>query len=166
MNNNIDEIIPHLYISNWGSSNDPRKIKENNIKAVITIETRKKPDYILKYYRENNIDFLYLYIDDTPFENISKYFNISYDFIKKYIDKKENVLVHCYAGISRSSTIIFNYMLREYYLNNGSKCPQCIFKYFLDYSRNKRYIINPNIGFINQLLSYTQIHYRFKNKNK
>lgn len=164
MNNNVDEIIPHLYISNWGSSNDPKKIKQYNIKAVITIETRKKPEYILKYYKENNIDFLYLYLDDMPNEDISKYFDISYNFIKKHIDKKENVLVHCYAGISRSSTIIFNYMLREYYLNNGYKCPRCILKYFLDYSRNKRPIINPNTGFINQLLTYACIHYKFKNK--
>lgn len=161
MNNNIDEIIPHLYISNWGSSNDPIKMGKNKIKAVITIETRKKPDYILKYYKENNIDFLYLYLDDIPSENISKYFDISYNFIKKHIDKKENVLVHCYAGVSRSSTIIFNYMLKEYYLNKGCKCPQCIFRYFLDYSRSKRSIINPNIGFINQLLSYSQTYYRF-----
>ena len=48
--NNINEIIPHLYISNWDSSNDITKLEKNNIQAVITIETRNKSEYICKTY--------------------------------------------------------------------------------------------------------------------
>ena len=60
--NEINEIIPHLYISNWDSSNDITKLENNNIEAVITIETRNKPTSILDYYKKNNIHFLFLYI--------------------------------------------------------------------------------------------------------
>ena len=135
--NEINEIIPHLYISNWDSSNDITKLENNNIEAVITIETRNKPTSILDYYKKNNIHFLFLYLDDYPNENIYKYFDISYKFIKDHISKNKNVLVHCHAGVSRSSTLILNYMLRTYYKNGGMKCPNCIFYYFLNYVRLK-----------------------------
>ena len=134
--NEINEIIPHLYISNWDSSNDITKLENNNIEAVITIETRNKPTSILDYYKKNNIHFLFLYLDDYPNENIYKYFDISYKFIKDHISKNKNVLVHCHAGVSRSSTLILNYMLRTYYKNGGMKCPNCIFYYFLNYVIN------------------------------
>ena len=162
--NNINEIIPHLYISNWDSSNDITKLEKNNIQAVITIDTRNKSEYILNYYKKNNINFIFLYLDDYPNQNIQKYFDVSYKFIKDHILKNKNVLVHCHAGVSRSSTLIFNYMLRTYYKNGGKRCPNCILYYFLNYARTKRSIINPNIGFINQLINYAQVNYYLKQK--
>ena len=99
-----------------------------------------------------------------PHLYIYKYFDISYKFIKDHISKNKNVLVHCHAGVSRSSTLILNYMLRTYYKNGGMKCPNCIFYYFLNYVRLKRPIINPNVGFINQIINYAQLNYYLKQK--
>jgi len=91
-----------------------------------------------------------------PELKVSKYFDISYEFIDKNIKKGNNVLVHCMAGISRSSTLILNYLMRKYYEKNiyKNKCSECILNYFLRAVRTKREIINPNPGFINQLKNY------------
>jgi hypothetical protein len=151
----VDEIIKHLYISNWYSSINPVELKKHNIKAIITIETRQKTQDILNYYRKNDIDYLFLYLNDLPSENISKYFNISYNFIDKHIKQGNNVLVNCWAGISRSSTIILNYLMRKYYETGGkNQCSNCVFKYFLNHCQSKRPIINPNEGFKSALISY------------
>lgn len=152
MNKDINEIISHLYISNWYTSNNKEIIQEYNIKAVITIETHKKPEDIINYYKENNIDFMYIDIEDDINSDISKYFDITYNFINKHLQNNENVLVHCYAGISRSSTIIINYLLRYLYENNKVSCCPCkVLRNIILYSQKKRPVINPNSGFINQL---------------
>ena len=61
-------------------------------------------------------------------------------------DKKQNrVVVHCYDGISRSATIVIEYLMK---MNNMNYLNP--FKYV----KQKRNIIEPNIGFIQQLKLY------------
>jgi protein-tyrosine phosphatase len=166
--NDIDEIFPHLYISNWYTSNNEDVILKNNIKAVITLETRPKPQEIKKFYSMYGIDYIYINIGDMPNENIYKYFNMTYDFIKQYTSNHQNVLVHCYAGISRSASIILNYIIKDTYINNinnmkvYNESPGKIVNYILLYAKEKRYIINPNEGFLRQLI-YAASNYKNHN---
>lgn len=154
MNNDINEIVPHVFISNWYTSNNPEIIKKYKIKGVITVETRPKPKEIIDYYKNNNINFMYIYLPDFEKADISKFFNISYNFMSNLTNRHENVLVHCYAGISRSSTIVLNYMIRKFFENNINMKKENIdniLNYVLYLAKSKRRIINPNEGFINQL---------------
>jgi len=149
----INEIIPHLYVSNWEASDDPKILKKYNIKAIITLETRPKSNSILNYYQTNNIDHMYIYLPDDPKADISYHFDETYDFIKNHILKGENVLVHCWAGVSRSATIALNYMIRSSYeAGKVYTCPCNFLEAVLNYAREKRNIINPNKGFMKQLL--------------
>jgi hypothetical protein len=87
----------------------------------------------IEYYRSNN-----------------KLSNI----INKHIDRGENVLVHCAAGISRSATIIIHYIIRKFFENSDMRNVNS--HEFLNYIINQiRTIrpINPNRGFMEQLLS-------------
>lgn len=153
MERDIVEIIPHLFISNWFTSNNKNIIKEYNINAVITVETYPKPHDILRYYNENNIDFAYINLEDSANSNIYKFLDTSYDFINFHIKNKKNVLVHCYAGISRSATLIINYLCRNLYKYNNlsGENPINVLNYCVNFAKNKRPIINPNIGFLEQL---------------
>lgn len=165
--NDISEIIQHLYLSNWFTSDNPEVLKKYNIKAIISLETRPKSDQVLNYYNSNDIDHMYIYIPDIPNANISEHFDETYQFIKNHISVGDNVLVHCMAGISRSSTIVLNYLLRNVYESNPAlafennytyddsvqkSCPCNILKNTLDYVRKQRPIVNPNNGFMKQLL--------------
>jgi protein-tyrosine phosphatase len=86
---------------------------------------------------------LFIYIRDIPTANIYDKFQQTLDFIKE--DKNQNVLIHCTAGISRSGTIVLNYLMTEHNMSLDDA---------LEFARKKRKIINPNIGFINQLKNY------------
>lgn len=152
--NEINEIIPHLYLSNWFTSNNTEVLNKYKIKAVITLETRPKPDNVLIYYKKYGIDNMYISLPDSPDANITQYFDKTYDFINKHISKGENVLVHCMAGVSRSSTIVLNYIIRKMYENNEvTTCPCRLLNEVMDYVRTKRPVVNPNDGFMKQLLS-------------
>jgi protein-tyrosine phosphatase len=151
--NQMNEIVPHLYISNWEQSDNPNVLKTKNIKAIITLETMDKSNSILDFYKKNGIDHMYIYITDTPDMNIFEHFDETYDFINKHILKGDNVLVHCRAGVSRSATIILNYLLRKTYETNKVEvCPCKMLNNILEYVRQKRPAINPNKGFMKQLL--------------
>ena len=49
-------------------------------------------------------------IDDKNYENISKFFDETYNFI----ENGETVFVHCSAGVSRSATLLIAYLMRKY----------------------------------------------------
>ena len=160
--NEINEIIPHLYLSNWYTSNNTEILHKYNIKAVITLETQPKPDFIYKYYKNYGVDNMYIKLHDSPDANITQYFDKTYDFIDKHISKGENVLVHCMAGVSRSATIVLNYIIRKMYeTNQVSTCPCKFVDQVLEFARTKRPVVNPNSGFMKQLLMYA-IEYQKK----
>lgn len=164
MNTDITEIIPHLYLSNWYASNNADIISKYNIKAVLTLETMPKPNDILKYYKKNNIDFKYIDISDSPYSNISQYFDPSYELIKKHIENNENILVHCYAGVSRSSTIVLNYLIRNIYdkIKKVNSSPRDVVQKITEFLICKRPVVNPNDGFMNQILKKTIEYDRMK----
>lgn len=52
------------------------------------------------------------------------------------------VLVHCFAGVSRSATIVIAYLMQEFGMGYTEAT---------QYVRKQRYFINPNEGFKKQL---------------
>ena len=120
----------------------------------MTLENTKKSDYIIKKYTDNNIYFIQYFIDDNSIENIYQYFDVTSELIKKFIGRGQNVLVHCRAGISRSATIIMNYIIRILFETHNIDInidTENLYNYVLKYIRQVR-PINPNAGFKQQLL--------------
>lgn len=60
------------------------------------------------------------------------------EFIEKNI-KKTNVLVHCFAGVSRSATAVIAYLMKNKKLSFESALSLC---------KAKRKVTNPNQGFV------------------
>jgi len=152
----ISEVSPHIFISDWYTSNKFDILKQYNIKGIITVEKLQKPQQFTNFIKENNIDFIQIFLDDTPTENIDNYFDNTFSFIDDLVKKDQNVLVHCRAGISRSATIVLNYLIRKLYETTFQKNekitePKTAVDISLIYVRNFRPQINPNYGFLKQL---------------
>lgn len=58
-----------------------------------------------------------VYVDDTEQTNIIEHFLPCVDFIHSILEKKEGVLVHCQAGVSRSTTLVSAYLMVKQGLN-------------------------------------------------
>ena len=78
--------------------------------------------------------------------DIYVYFDECHSFIDECIcQKNKNIIIHCEAGVSRSSTIVISYLMKK---NQMSFYEAFIFV------RNKKPNIFPNFYFGKQLLEY------------
>lgn len=142
----ITQITRSIYISDWEGSLDTEVLNKLNIRAILCLNDRKKPDYYLDKYIENDIKHFQIFIQDDPHANIYKYFNDIYNFIFEESDR-HCVLLHCTAGISRSVTALASYLLR-YGISRDSRITT---DFILQFIKSKRPCIDPNPGFVAQL---------------
>jgi len=128
----IDKIIPGLFLSNYNAAANIDIITKLGIKKIISLGSYEEHT---KYTVHEGIEYLFIFIDDHENEPIICHFKECNDFIEP------NTLVHCYAGISRSATIVIAYLKSigmDYY-----EAHRIV--------KEKRPCINPNDGFLKQL---------------
>jgi protein-tyrosine phosphatase len=136
----IHEIIPRLYLSGDDAACNRDILESKNITHVLNLTTNVPNKF------EPNIKYMKYVIYDLPNQDVVNMFNESFKFIDETLSSNEHnsVLVHCNAGVSRSPTFIIAYLLQKRMFTT--------FRDAFDYVKSKRAIINPNFGFIMQLL--------------
>ena len=135
------EIIPHLFLGSIGSASNLKQLQNFKITHIVCCASGIKnffPDDF-KYY---NLSLL-----DSEKENIKQYFKESFDFIDDAIKNGGNVLVHCHAGVSRSSTILIAYIMKSKKMKLND---------VIDLLKTKREKVSPNAGFMGQLRDYEE----------
>ncbi|EAL70555.1 hypothetical protein DDB_G0273199 [Dictyostelium discoideum AX4] len=95
--------------------------------------------HLYKYYRAN--------LDDRPKANIYEHFEPVIQFINDCKKQGGRVLIHCAMGISRSTTVVLAYLMKEDHMTYSDAFTFC---------KQKRSCINPNFGFVKQLKDYQQ----------
>lgn len=75
------------------------------------------------------------------------------DMIDSYLTNNQKVVVNCYAGISRSSSIVIAYIMYKYKLTLQEA---------YQYVKSKRAIVEPNSGFMKQLKTLEPILLTYK----
>ena len=134
----ISMIIPGLYISNLETANNIKLLDALKITKIITLAYpfSKRQAYPKKYM------ILQIPVYDLPGAPIESYFDITEKFIKTSLRRNHRVLVHCHMGMSRSSTIVANFLMK-----------------FMDWTpsmtiafiKKRRPIVDPNRGFRRKL---------------
>jgi protein-tyrosine phosphatase len=99
--------------------------------------------------------WLHVPIDDDWQEDISQHFLQVIQFIDAE-SKKGPVLVHCAGGISRSPTLVAAYLMWEHGWTR---------KETIQYITAKRNIVDPNDGFMDQLLMFEGVLQKLKQNN-
>jgi protein-tyrosine phosphatase len=90
-------------------------------------------------------EYLHLQMDDVQHETLAPHFAPAHAFIDAQLSKGKRVLVHCYAGVSRSTSIVIGYLMYRFGMT---------FTEAYDHVKSNRREINPNIGFVYQLNAY------------
>ena len=133
----INHIIDNLYLGDFRAADDLNILKENKITHIINCA------FNLPNKFPNEIIYKRLDLRDEPNQEIIEQMKEAYQFIKKNNDKK--IFVHCVFGKSRSASVIIFYIMNEQKIDFNSA------KTFV---KNIRDIVDPNIGFENELNRY------------
>lgn len=88
--------------------------------------------------------FITIYVDDHYYDEIEIYFNDTTKFIDSI---NGHVMIHCWAGISRSASIVIAYLINKHKMSYD-----IAFKHV----QSKRSFIYPNEGFVRQLKSFAE----------
>jgi dual specificity phosphatase 12 len=128
---------PGVYLSDWSTAVDEAALQNKRIRTIICLNERQKNREDLLMYERNQIVYSHYTLNDVPQAPIHLLFDKCYREIEEGL-QRGNVLVHCTAGISRSSTIVLMWMMRRYGMS---------YREALEAARQSRPIVNPNPGF-------------------
>jgi len=95
-------------------------------------------------YMTNNTDHNKLSQQMNLYQN-KPMIEIGYHFIDLVVSDKQNILIHCMAGVSRSVSLVIYYLMKKYHMT---------FDKAFETVRNIRIISNPNESFKAQLIEY------------
>ena len=139
MNGNTPSLIQdRLYLGNMNSANNSGLLRRLRVTHILTI-CPMRPNPV------SGIEYLHVSIQDTPSARISQQFRRCIRFIEEGLARGGVLLVHCYAGVSRSATIIIAYLMKV----RGLSYPEAVGSV-----HRSRPIIKPNIGFVQQLQDF------------
>ena len=109
---------------------------------------------IVKYSTDiegfNNLNHLLAKYQNKPM------IDIGYHMMDMAIRNNQNVLVHCMAGISRSTSFVMYYFMKKYHT---------AFDITFQVIKQKRPIVNPNSSFKKQLKKYSIMRDKFTTKD-
>uniref|UniRef100_A0A8D2L4Q8 Dual specificity protein phosphatase 15 n=1 Tax=Varanus komodoensis TaxID=61221 RepID=A0A8D2L4Q8_VARKO len=117
---------------------DLDQLSRHNITHILSIHESPQPLI-------PGITYLRIALPDMPEANIKKHFKECIHFIHACRMRGGNCLVHCLAGISRSTTIVLAYAMAV---------TQLSWHEALEAVKAVRPVANPNLGFRRQLEEY------------
>ena len=134
----MSQITPEVYLTGiFGLTKE--NFEENRITHVVNV-SYEAPDIEI-----NGISYIRILVDDDPTEDLYPFFDTGADFINKAVKEGGHCVVHCVAGVSRSTTVVLAYLIKHKHmtLKQGFK---------LVYEKRK--CIKPIIGFMKQLMAF------------
>ena len=136
----VSEILTNLYLGDIETSQDESTIRRLRIKHIINLSNEEH------YKKWDNISYTDIPIEDNKNVNISEYIKNCVNIIENCRQNGENILVHCFSGVSRSVSIILSYLVyKKFTLKQAFEHVKSI--------RINQYTL-PNIGFFKQLIKY------------
>uniref|UniRef100_UPI00358F433B serine/threonine/tyrosine-interacting protein n=1 Tax=Myxine glutinosa TaxID=7769 RepID=UPI00358F433B len=144
------EIVPGVYLGPYSAAMKSKLhvLESRGVTHVVCVRQDIEANFVKPNFPER---FRYLVLDiaDSPLENIIRYFPVTKDFIDDCLQAGGKALIHGNAGISRSAALVVAYIMETF----GLKYREA----FL-YLQQRRFCINPNAGFVNQLQEYEAIY--------
>ena len=129
----VAKIIPGLFLSSQDPALSLEILREHSIKNILSVGIEVPVQF-------EGIRYHFVELLDLPESKIFESVKTCLEIIHKF--RKENILVHCNAGISRSPTIVISYLMVSEKIK---------FEEAFEKVKNVREKIKPNEGFLKQL---------------
>ncbi|KAL6478779.1 hypothetical protein MHYP_G00122120 [Metynnis hypsauchen] len=143
MGNGMNKVVDGLYLGNIRDSENRESLSQNGITHILSVYNNAKP--VLE-----DMTYLCIHAADASNQNLLQHFKECIRFIHECRLNGGACLVHCLAGVSRSTTIVVAYLMTV--TNYGwEECLSAV--------KAVRSFVGPNYGFQQQLQQFqmTQI---------
>eukprot|EP01001_Neometanema_parovale_P008708 NODE_4970_length_996_cov_21.326460_g4763_i0.p1 GENE.NODE_4970_length_996_cov_21.326460_g4763_i0~~NODE_4970_length_996_cov_21.326460_g4763_i0.p1 ORF type:complete len:308 (+),score=54.41 NODE_4970_length_996_cov_21.326460_g4763_i0:53-925(+) len=137
---NASPLLPHALQGNMLMAKDKEKLTELGVTHILSLTRQRVPDDIRTSFVWKQIQ-----VSDTPRTEIMHTFKDAFDFIEDARLKNGKVLIHCRAGVSRSSCVSIAYLMWHAKMHLSEA---------YIYVKERRAIAHPNKGFLNQLMNF------------
>ena len=135
----MSPITNRLFLTGVGGMTKENFVR-NRINFVINA-TLEAPNLCM-----NGVKTLRIPVDDTPEDDIYLYFVSVADHIARHLEqKKGNIVVHCVAGVSRSTSLVLAYLIKHKRMSLHQA---------YNHVHIRRPVIRPNNGFFKQLIEF------------
>ncbi|CAG0885597.1 unnamed protein product [Darwinula stevensoni] len=150
MRRSMQEIIPGLFLGPYlsASRQSGQSLLDAGVTHIICVRQPREA-HIIKPQFPQSFKYLVLDIVDHYTENIIQHFPKAREFINSCFTCNGKALVHGCNGVSRSAAIVIGYIMEQYGLD---------FQSAFNIVQQKRYCINPNEAFVQQLKEYEPIY--------
>lgn len=129
-----------LYLCGWKASNNQEWLKKNNVGFMVNATNKDQ---------EFDGEYLQVKVLDTANQNFRIHFNTVFEFLERGRDAWEKdgirTVVHCWAGISRSASLVIAYKMRKHALSQTDASLEV---------RSLHKCACPNLDFVGQLYYY------------
>lgn len=134
----MNKVVDGLYLGNIRDSEDRESLAKNGITHILSVHNNAKPVY-------EDMTYLCIHADDASSQNLLQHFKESIGFIHECRLNGGACLVHCLAGVSRSTTLVVAYLMTV----TSYDWEEC-----LSAIKAVRSFVGPNYGFQQQLQEY------------
>lgn len=134
------KVTDHLFLSNAAAANDPSQVTQSNITCIINVSETKN-----KTPPPTAVEYIHLPISDSPMSPLSDNFDNVADKIQFNAEHNGRTLVHCNAGVSRSTALCMVYLMKH----QGVSLLEAH-----RWIKKCRPMARPNNGFWEQLIRY------------
>ncbi|MCJ1275982.1 phosphatase [Puttea exsequens] len=138
----MNEIIPNLYLGNIYAAQNFEELSAKRISVILTIRIKNLPPATCERYAQKNIQHRFISKRDVYDEDLLDIFRNTSNIIRRSLANGTPVLVHCDAGVSRSSTVVCAYLMQSHGMSS---------KQAIDFVQSKRSVVRPHLGFEKQL---------------
>jgi protein-tyrosine phosphatase len=125
-----------LYLGGRASTVDEDELLSRKVTHVVSLTTE---DVELP---GKNLKQLHIRLEDAGESDLLGNFERIFDFVEDARANHTAILIHCEAGISRSATSVIAYLIKYHNMS--------LLEAF-QFTKERRRIINPNTGFVEQL---------------
>ena len=100
------EVFPGIFIGDLLAGSSYEVLLRHNITAVLNVSDNVVPE------QARGIEYIQVMLDDGP-ENTKDLFISAVESLIRLRSRHKRILVHCYAGQSRSASIVASYMVKK-----------------------------------------------------
>nr|XP_016456963.1 PREDICTED: protein-tyrosine-phosphatase MKP1-like isoform X1 [Nicotiana tabacum]XP_016456964.1 PREDICTED: protein-tyrosine-phosphatase MKP1-like isoform X1 [Nicotiana tabacum] len=137
-NKECSKIVDHIYLGSDTVAKNRDILHENGITHVLNCVGFSCPEYF-----KDDLVYKTLWLQDSPTEDITSILYDVFDYFEDVREQGGRVFVHCYQGVSRSTSLVIAYLMWKEGLS---------FEDAFQHVKAARGVTNPNMGFACQLL--------------